>query len=166
MGDIFIDTFSISIRCIQGYNGFLLQSIKCEKYSPNSFKEISLSNINSDFIYHFYKKNDVNIKNKYDFDYSENTYTISEFEMYQKRAFKSNKVYLAGKHIRFKSERKLNNCVFILNYDNETNKYVDYYSYYYKKKNDNIYLRASKQYICLYEDKFDNENEICRNIDI
>ena len=130
---------------------FIYNAIKKESKA----KDIKLSTIKNDFIYHFYIKKDINIKSNFEFIYSDLSFYVSEFEMYLKRAFKSNKVNLAGKHIRFKSNRNLPNCVFILNYDNETQKFVDYYSYYFKKKNDNIYLRASKQYICLYEDKFD-----------
>lgn len=140
---------------IKLYNNLKVEILTDVIKKESKTKSITLNEEKDDFLYHFYTKSDLNVKSRYNFIYQDSNVVVKEFEIASKRAFKSNKVNLAGKYIKYKSNKELKNCVFILNYDNETNKYVDYYSYYYTKKNDNIYLRSSKQYICLYEDGFD-----------
>lgn len=129
-------------------NSALSRNLKFTKVTNN--EEIAK------FIYHFYNKEFVNIKSSMTFNYFDlHNITLKEFEVVDKRNFKSDKVTLAGKHLECEIINKTLDFVIILNYHSETNKFIDYYSYYYQNKKEYYHSKTNKQYLCLYNDSYD-----------
>ncbi len=115
-------------------------------------EKITINNSKNDFIEHFYAKSLVNIKSSYDINYHTNEkIRIIEFEVTQKRNFKSNKVILAGKILDTNIDSN-DDCVMILNYHSETNKFLQYYGDSYQNKKDYSLKNSNNQYVCLYND--------------
>ena len=109
-----------------------------------------------DYLYNFYKKEDLTYKSKLTLFYNNHNIELEEFEITSKRDFKSNKVVLAGKHLRINLLKNVDDVVFIKSNESETEKYVDFHSYIYSKKDDNFSL-DKKRYVCMYNTKVNSE---------
>lgn len=118
-------------------------------------QEIVKNNDKANFIYHFYIPSCTNIKASFTIISEGRQIQIKEFEITQKRNFKSNKVVMAGKYIKSQITNKALDCAFILNYQSESNKYINFYQDTYKNKKSLSYKNTNKQYICYYNENFD-----------
>lgn len=135
--------------------------LKVEVINKAIKNELKCNNIKSfedkkSYLYNFYKKDSINIKNQMRLNYDDFYIEVEEFEVTSKRDFKSNKVVLAGKHLKVNLFKDYEDVVFIKNHESETEKYVDFFSYLYNKKDDNLSL-DKKRYVCLYNGKVDSK---------
>lgn len=108
------------------------------------------------FINHFYNSKNVNVKSNFRFIFDNLCLDTIEFEVTTNRNFKSNKVIRAGKYIKFDVKSDINDVVFIKNFDEETEKYVNYFKVLFNKKDDNYYVDNKRRYVCLYNEKVDS----------
>lgn len=115
-------------------------------------KNISYKDEKRNYLYNFYKKENLTFKSKLTLTFDDHDIEMEEFEIINKRDFKSNKVVLAGKHIRINLFKNIDDVVFIKSHENETDKYVDFHSYIFKKKDDNFSFNK-KRYVCMYNGK-------------
>ena len=111
--------------------------------------KIKSSEEKRDYLYNFYKKENLNFKSKLTLYYDSHNIELEEFEITNKRDFKSNKVVLAGKHIKINLFKNVDDVVFIKSHEQETEKYVDFHSYIFNKKDDNFSFNK-KRYVCMY----------------
>ena len=136
------------------------QNLKVEVINKSLNNELKCNSIKTiedkkSYLYNFYKKDSINIKTQMKLNYDDFYIEIEEFEVTSKRDFKSNKVILAGKHLRVNLFKNYEDVVFIKNHESETEKYVDFFSYLYNKKDDNVSIDNKKRYVCLYNGKVD-----------
>ena len=123
--------------------------------SDSKAKSIINYNVDESFLYHFFDKKYCNIKAKLRFQYENKSIDTIEFEVVEKRNFKSDKVVSAGKYLTFKLNEDLANYSLILNNKEFTNIFVDYFKQVYKKQDDNVLAMNKKRYTCLYNDTVD-----------
>ena len=123
--------------------------------SDSKAKEIIKHNVDEKFIDHFFDKKFRNIKSKFKFVYEDKFIDTIEFEVMQKRNFKSDKVIASCKYLSFDLKKEFDDFVFIMNNNEYTNLFVDYYKQVYSKKDDNVLATNKKRYTCLYNNKVD-----------
>lgn len=145
--------FFSSLFVMKQYMKLKCEVIKLSIKKDLKAKDIKVLEDKDNFLENFYKKDSINIKSRFSIVYDNNNLDLEEFEVSEKRDFKSNKVVLAGKHIKFKLQELSEDYCFVKNNETESNKFVDYYSYIYKKKDDSIYLNNKMTYTCLYTSK-------------
>ena len=122
--------------------------IKCQS--------ITLLNNKNEYLCHFFDKSKLNIKNAYSFNYKNNNVSYYEFENLEKRFIKSDIVTMLGMLIVM-DYKSLNNFALVLNYEALTERFNNYFSYYFKN-NDNNFLIKKKKYTLFYNDKNININ--------
>lgn len=114
-------------------------------------QSISLINIKNEYLYHFFDKSKLNVKNAYSFNYNNKVVTYYEFENLEKRFIKLDIVTMSGRLIVM-DYKSANNFSLVLNYDSLTERFNNYFNYYFKN-NDNNYLLKKKKYTLFYNDK-------------
>lgn len=119
----------------------------------NKIKTKSITTINSknEYLYHFFDKSKLNIKNAYSFNYDNKCIQYYEFENLEKRFVKSNIVTLSGRLILI--DYKANNdFALVRNFDSLSDRFKDFFSFYFKS-NDDSFLIKKKKYTLFYNDK-------------
>lgn len=117
-------------------------------------KNIEIYNTENNFIYNIYNKKETINKSKFKFVYEDAEIFTEEFEVTEKRNFKSDKVIASCKYIKFNLKNKYEDVVFVKRFDNNSTRFEEYYSRVFKKQDDTVYFNK-KRYTCYYNDSVD-----------
>ena len=106
--------------------------------------------LDNKFIYNFYSKKEIISKSKLKFIYEDATVVTEEFEVTERRNFKSDKVVASCKYLRFELKESYDDVVFIKRFDDNSSRFEEYYNRVFNKHDDTVYVNK-KRYICFYE---------------